>query len=57
MRVVLTVFLMASPHIQMDVAFPAMVCSISVGKLGNPGAGIFRKRMEEGQVHGFGEKL
>ncbi len=41
----------------MDVAFPAMVGGVGVGELGEPRAGILCQRMEEGEVHQFGDEL
>jgi hypothetical protein len=57
LAVVHTVFLMTLPHIQMDIAFPSMVCGVGVGELGDPWAWILGKRMEEREVHRVGEKL
>jgi hypothetical protein len=48
---------MALPHVQMDIAFPSMVCGIGIGELGDPGARILCKRMEEREVHRVSDKL
>src|SRR4051794_3599346 len=48
-----TIFLMASPHVQVDVAFPAMVRSICVAEFGDPRPWVLCERVEEKQMRRF----
>jgi hypothetical protein len=48
---------MALQHVEMDIAFPGMVCGIGIGELGDPWAWILCKWMEECKVHRIREKL
>ena len=48
---ILTVFLVASPHIQMQVPTPCMITSIQLGGLCQPGTGIFSQRVKEESIN------
>lgn len=54
---VVAVLLVGSPHVEMDIALPAMVETVCICELGEERSRVFGERMEEGQVGEFGEHL
>ena len=50
---IVAVLLVGPPHVEMDVAFPAMVGAVCIGEFGKEWTWILGKRMEEGQVCEF----
>ena len=48
---------MASPHIKMDITFPSMIRSISIGELPEKRARILCKRVKNELVDGIAKNL